>query len=193
MALLQEFKNEWNAQVHTDAQKAIAADFCHKVLLCAKMASVQMGMGHFSDAGAHGEKAEERFFSANHKPHRFYRASAGSTIERAVYKHLIQGFDADEVGKNVYRSSTGVIFALEFTKSIPNVFSSSFSNSRPDIRVSLGIGTDGNAYEILIDLTSEKQKAHILKKGDNWLAKKYVPYIAEILWTDDDIMHKLNQ
>jgi hypothetical protein len=37
---------------------------------------------------------------------------------------------------------------------------------------------------------SEKQKGHMLKKRDKWVAKGNVPHIAEVIWTDDDIMHK---
>ena len=85
--------------------------------------------------------------------------------------------------------STNVIFALEYTGSCTEL-PCKFSSSRPDIRLSLGKGPDGSYAEALFDLTSEAQKDHVLKKGDNWLSKVAVPYIAEIIWTNDDIMLK---
>jgi hypothetical protein len=42
----------------------------------------------------------------------------------------------------------------------------------------------------LFDLTSEGQVGHVLKKGDKWLSKANVAYVSEIVWTNDDIMHK---
>ena len=190
MAILVEFKNAWHDK-HTDAQKDRCAEFANAVLSCAKMAAVHMGGADFSSSGAHGLKAESRFFSDSPKAHRFYRASAGSTIERAVYQYLIAGFNGVEVQKNVYKSAlSDLVFAFEFTGSLDGYFPCSFKNSRPDIRVSLGKGSDGIVYEVLFDLTSEKQQGHILGKGDNWVAKANIPYIAEVLWTDHDIMHK---
>jgi hypothetical protein len=161
------------------------------------MASGHLGAGDFSSSGAHGVKAEERFYLD--RPHRFYRASVGSTIERAVYHYILWTIGALEPG--VMADRLGAIWsgqlpngvkikvAFEYTGQSDG-FPSSFSRSRPDIRLSLGAGTDGHDYEALYDLTSEAQKSHILSKGDSWLSKAYVPYVAEILWTNDDILLK---
>ncbi len=72
----------------------------------------------------------------------------------------------------------------------PTAFPAATANSRPDIRLSLGAGTSGTYYEAIFDLTSEKQKGHVLKKRDKWIAKTNVPFIAEIVWEDSDIMLK---
>jgi hypothetical protein len=91
--------------------------------------------------------------------------------------------------KTWFDSITVPAYALEYTDSTKEL-PCSFKKSRPDIRLSLGTGTDGKYYEALFDLTSEKQIGHVLDKGDNWLGKERVPFIAEVVWTDDDIMLK---
>jgi hypothetical protein len=201
MAVLAEYKNAWLGP-HTQDQKDLLAGFRNGVLQCAKMAAGHLGSADFDSAGKFGLKMEERFFQDTGKIHRFYRASVGSSIERTVYDYILKAYGALELGKvadaygavwkgegYIQQKVVPVIFALEFTGSCPG-FPCSFKNSRPDIRLSLGKGTDGVEYEALLDLTSEKQKGHVLKKRDKWIAKANVPYIAEVIWTDDDIMHK---
>jgi len=192
MALLSYFKNAWDSQIHKQTQIDLATTFGQAVFACAQNAAVQLGGAVFSASGRHGLNAEKRFWQDDARPHRFYRASVGSTIERAVYAKLIEGYSATELCKNVYQSSyaSEVVFALEFTGSLEDCFPCKFNRSRPDIRLSLGAGKNGQIYEAVFDLTSQRQEGHIRNKGDNWLAKVHIPYIAEVLWTDDDIMHR---
>lgn len=190
MALLAEFKNSWDMS-HTAVQQEICADFADYLLKAAQLAAVKLGTGQFGFAGAHGMKMETRFFATG--SHRFYRASVGYSIEKSVYEFLVAAYMAQAKENNIYTATSQrghpFAFAFEFTGTCDG-FPNSFKNSRPDIRVALGKGQDGNWYEALFDLTSEKQKGHVLKKRDKWVTKERVPYIAEILWTDDDIMLK---
>ena len=82
-----------------------------------------------------------------------------------------------------------VVFAIEYQPQYSPLLPAIFKKSRPDLRLSLGQGSDGKYYEALFDLTSEGQIGHILKKGDKWLSKDNVAYVSEIVWADNDIMH----
>lgn len=191
MAQFKMHKDSWPADT-TQSQKTMALEFLKLLLQCATTASKHYGLGDFSEGGAHGAKAEQRFYQTG--GHRFYRASIGSTIERTVYQYLEHVLCPTEVMDRVYRfdgwgNLDGSIYALEFTSSLTEL-PHKFGSSRPDIRLALGQGTTGKYYEAIYDLTSLKQTGHVLKKGDNWLAKGAVPLIAEIIWLDDDIMHQ---
>ena len=216
MALSNPIKNKFSAQ-NTAQQMAIAVGFELVLLKMAKVAANNLGELDVEGAGKFGVKLEERFLADSAKPHRFYRASAGSTVERQVYLQLLWATAAtDSSGQNIFDvvqsgrlpdkvagvysgqipmtigttiTNVSVTFALEFTGAVTEL-PSTFGSSRPDIRLSLGQGTDGKYYEAIYDLTSEAQKDHVLNKGDNWLTKTYVPYIAEIIWTNDDILLK---
>jgi hypothetical protein len=82
MALFEVHKNSWPAET-TQEQQDLCLGFGNLLLFFAKKAANEMGTGIFSNSGAHGLKAEQRFFLD--KPHRFYRASVGSTV-RAVQR-----------------------------------------------------------------------------------------------------------
>lgn len=58
------------------------------LLWSASRAGPQLGALDVESGGAHGMKMEERFLTDNPKPHRFFRASVGSTVERKVYTEL---------------------------------------------------------------------------------------------------------
>lgn len=191
MADYKVHKNDWPGDA-TSAQKTLAVEFLNLLLKCAATASLQLGQGNFDDSGAFGVKAEQRFLGTGNHP--FYRASLGSSVERAVYKYLEEVLCPDHGFDGLYRykqwgSIAGSAYALEFTQQCTEL-PHSFKSSRPDIRLSLGQSTLGKYYEAIYDLTSLKQTDHVLKKGDNWLAKDGVTYIAEVLWLDDDIMNK---
>ena len=216
MAVSNSVKNSFTQQ-NTANQAALAVAFEQVLLKLAKVAGNNLGQLDVEGAGKFGVKLDERFKVDSSKPHRFYRASAGSTIERLVYAQLLWATAAtDSSGKNIFDTTvsgqlpekvagvytgqlpinvgTGTVqlaltFALEYTSSATGL-PSTFSSSRPDIRLSLGQGSDGNYYEAIYDLTSEAQKDHVLKKGDSWLTKTRVPYISEIIWTNDDILLK---
>jgi hypothetical protein len=224
MAVANLIKSTWDPNCQ-QAQADLAVAFQEALLTLAQKAGIGLGTLDVEGAGKFGVKLEERFTSATPKSHRFYRASAGSTIERLVYTNLLWATDATNVhsdenmmddvesgklpGKvaGVYEGQLPlvinqtivhhkVLFALEYTGSYKDtkgrsLLPNSFSRSRPDIRLSLGPDKFGGYHEAIYDLTSEAQQDHVLKKGDNWLGKKYVPYISEIIWTNDDILLKL--
>jgi hypothetical protein len=190
MALLHEIKNAWPLTA-TQSQVGVLNSFSNLLLNAAKYAAVQLGIGKFEDAGKHGLKAEERFFADNPKPHRFFRASAGYTIEKGCYKALVDACQAKEIEPGTFQGTYfDFVFAFERTTALAGILPCSFKSSRPDIRLALGNDSAGSPLEAIFDLTSEAQKDHVLKKGDNWVAKAAVPYIAEVLWTNDDIMLK---
>lgn len=203
MALVNVVKNSWPATA-TQAQVTFCLNFQNYILWAAAKAGRQFGLADMGGSGAHGLKAEERFFQDNPKPHRFFRASTGSTIEKLTYQYLVEvvggnlaGYEEGKLGGTIWTGkidvegdSKDIAFALEYVSATPPAFPLSFKSSRPDIRLALGSDTAGHYLEAIFDLTSEAQKDHVLKKGDNWVAKAALPYIAEILWTNDDIMHK---
>lgn len=187
----------------TQAQINLIQAFESTLVWAAARAGTHLGGLKVEDAGKFGMKLEERFLADSPKPHRFYRASIGSTVERHVYEQLrslVTGATTlvaagDWAG--VYQGKIGtmtdivdIVFAIEYQPSHGNLLPSSFKRSRPDLRLSIGQGSDGAHYEALFDLTSEGQVGHILKKGDQWLSKPHVAYVSEIVWADGDIMHK---
>jgi hypothetical protein len=187
----------------TKEQQDLIFWFEAMIVATAARAGQQLGALDVESAGKFGLKLEERFLAGNPKPHRFFRASIGSTVERKVYGEL-RGFrtaatrviqSGDWAG--VYQGKIGtkddvitITFAIEYQESWSPLLPCSFKNSRPDIRLSIGVGSDGVNYEALFDLTSEGQVGHVLKKGDKWLSKANVAYVSEIVWTNDDIMQK---
>lgn len=186
----------------TSAQKELVMAFEGMLVGAAAKAAKELGALQIGDAGKHGEKMEERFFRDVDSPHRFYRASVGSTVERTVYKYIKTFFTSGKAlvasgeWAGVFQGSIGTAtdlvemqFAIEYTSSYGTTLPCSFKNSRPDLRLAMGAGTDGKAYEALFDLTSEGQVGHVLTKGDGWLHKTNVAYVSEIVWMDDDIMH----
>lgn len=187
----------------TQDQQALILAFEGMLVSAAARAGQHLGAMQVEDAGKFGLKLEERFLADNPKPHRFYRAAVGSTIERQVYQQLHHVFIGGEVvvskgdWAGVYKGRIGTatdivdaLFAIEYQPSHAPAFPASFKSSRPDLRLALGAGSDGVYYEALFDLTSEGQIGHILKKGDKWLTKTNVAYVSEIVWADTDIMHK---
>jgi len=185
----------------TVEQKQLIAAFEDMLIKAAADAGRRLGALTVESAGRFGVKLEERFMSSSSKSHRFYRASVGSSIERMVYTHLpkwVTSMDpqpSSEGWSGIYTGKIGtstdivpVTFAIEYTKSGGGL-PCTYNRSRPDIRLVLGKGTDSASYEALFDLTSEGQAGHILKKGDAWMKKANVAYIAEIIWMNDDIMH----
>jgi hypothetical protein len=188
----------------TSSQQSLALYFQEMLLWAASRAGTQLGALDVDSGGAHGMKMEERFLMDNPKPHRFFRASVGSTVERKVYTELknlvltdITPIVASGDWAGVYQANLAtqsdlvrITFAIEYPPACPPALPSVFRSSRPDIRLALGQGSDGTYYEALYDLTSEGQIGHVLTKGDNWVAKHSVAYIAEIVWMNDDIMQK---
>ncbi|HWA61841.1 MAG TPA: hypothetical protein VG939_10725 [Caulobacteraceae bacterium] len=187
----------------TQGQQALAIAFQEMIVGFAATAGQELGALNVETAGKFGLKLEERFTSDNPNPHRFYRASVGSTIERKVYEQLARFIRSSKAlvssgeWAGVYQGSMGtqtdlldIYYAIEYPAACDPFFPNVFKKSRPDIRLSLGKGSDGEVYEALYDLTSEKQVGHIHAKGDNWTTKKKVAYVAEIVWADDDILHK---
>ena len=196
MATFKLHKDSWDTNVLSQAQMTLAVEVLNNLVTCCGMAGAHIGTGNFGNAGAHGGVLDRRFYSP--KKERTFRAALGSGIERTVYTYLLDGYDMKEISEdqNVYRSAEGtgnVIIALEMPGPLDPLFPNDFTGhgkkgSRPDVRLALGQGTDGKYYEALFDLTSEVSVDHILKKAGNWLARANVPYIAEILWQNKDIM-----
>ncbi|HQT84665.1 MAG: hypothetical protein B7Z58_09220 [Acidiphilium sp. 37-64-53] len=191
------------ASVITEDQQRLALYFNDVLVGIAAGAGRQLGALNVEEAGKFGMKLEERFLGNNPKPHAFYRASVGSSVERIVYAYLLQKFPGVECltsggqTAGIYQARIGtadnivtIIFAIEYTGSSSPHLPSVFKKSRPDIRLSLGAGTDGKYYEALYDLTSVGGIGHILKKGDNWLFKHSVAFVSEIIWTNEDILHQ---
>jgi hypothetical protein len=185
----------------TLAQQGLVLAFESLLVGAAAQAAFEVGALDIADAGKHGQKMQERFFLDGQ--HRFYRASVGSTVERSVYKYLKTFFTSGEAlmsngeWAGVFQGSVGTVsdvldllFAVEYTDSYQTFLPCQFKRSRPDLRLALGPGSDNVNYEALFDLTSEGQVGHILKKGDQWLSKAHVAYVSEIVWVNDDIMHK---
>lgn len=190
-------------QAITKSQQELILWFEGMIVGLAARAGQHLGALDVESAGKFGLKLEERFLADNPKPHRFFRASIGSTVERKVYGELCGLWtgarrvipSGDWAG--VFQGDIGtkddiitITFAIEYQASHSPVLPCSFKNSRPDIRLSIGTGSDGVNYEALFDLTSEGQVGHVLKKGDKWLSKTNVAYVSEIVWTNDDIMQK---
>ena len=188
----------------TSAQQSLALYFQEMLLWAASRAGTQLGALDVQTGGAHGMKMEERFLMDNPKPHRFFRASVGSTVERKVYTELksliltdMTAIVASGDWAGVYQANIAtqsdvvrITFAIEYPPACPPALPSAFKTSRPDIRLALGQGSDGNYYEALYDLTSEGQIGHVLTKGDSWVTKNSVAYVAEIVWMNDDIMQR---
>jgi hypothetical protein len=188
----------------TSAQQTMALYFQEVLLWAASRAGTQLGTLNVTSAGAHGMKLEERFLADTAKFHRFYRASVGSTVERKVYTELktfvlsdVKAIVASGDWAGVYQANiatptdvASIVFGIEYAAACAPALPSSFKKSRPDIRLALGQGSDGKYYEALYDLTSEGQVGHILAKGDSWVTKHSVAYVAEIVWMNDDIMQK---
>ncbi len=190
-------------QAITKSQQELILWFEGMIVGLAARAGQHLGALDVESAGKFGLKLEERFLADNPKPHRFFRASIGSTVERKVYgelcglwtgaKRVIPSGDWAGVFQGDIGTKDDIItitFAIEYQASHSPVLPCSFKNSRPDIRLSIGTGSDGVNYEALFDLTSEGQVGHVLKKGDKWLSKTNVAYVSEIVWTNDDIMQK---
>ncbi len=201
MARAVAYTHTFGPNISSD-QQALALYFEQLLVTLTKNAAVQIGALKVGDAGAFGLKLEQRFMTDGPKFHSFYRASAGSSVERIVYKYLIETLGSRKISENngkvagFYQchmgTSTGtaeIHYALESTTTFADHFPSSFRRSRPDIRVALGAGTDGKYYEAIYDLTSVGGIGHILKKGDKWIEKKSVAFVSEIIWMDADIMH----
>lgn len=187
----------------TQGQKDLILEFESMLVHCAAVAGQHLGALDVSNSGKFGLKLEERFLNDSPKAHRFFRASIGSTVERQVYKALplfvtnakaiVESGDWAGVYQGDFATRLDVVsvhFAIEYQPAHPDVLPCSFKHSRPDIRLAIGNGSDGVAYEALFDLTSEGQVGHVLKKGDKWLHKANVAYVSEIVWVNDDIMHK---
>lgn len=187
----------------TQAQQALILWFEGMIVGLAARAGHHLGALDVESAGKFGLKLEERFLADNPKPHRFFRASIGSTVERKVYDELCGLWTGAKrvvdggAWAGVYQGEIGtkddivtIVFAIEYQPSHAPALPCSFKTSRPDIRLSIGTGSDGVNYEALFDLTSEGQVGHVLKKGDRWLSKPNVAYVSEIVWTNDDIMHR---
>lgn len=186
----------------TGDQQSLALYFQEMLLWAASRAATQLGALDVNTGGAHGIKMEERFLADNPRPHRFFRASVGSTVERKVYTEL-QNLALTEVHRvvpsgdwaGVYQANLAtqadilpITYAIEYPPAYAPALPSIFKKSRPDVRLALGQGSDGKYYEALYDLTSEGQIGHVLTKGDNWVTKNSVAYVAEIVWMNNDIM-----
>jgi hypothetical protein len=188
----------------TGEQKSLALFFEGVLLWAASRAGSQLGALDVETAGAHGMKMEQRFLADSPVFHRFYRASVGSTVERKVYTELknfvltdVKAIVTSGDWAGVYQANIAtqsdvvpITFAIEYPPACPPALPSVFKKSRPDIRLALGQGTDGSYYEALYDLTSEGQIGHVLTKGDSWVTKHSVAYVAEIVWMNVDIMQK---
>lgn len=190
----------FSANITANQQELVVA-FENMLVGAAARASREIGALAIANAGAHGAKLQERFAMVG--DHRFYRASLGSSVERIIYKYLqdffVRGEPLVAAGgwAGVYKAKMGtatdlvdIVFAVEYTSSHTPYLPCSFKKSRPDLRLALGPDKLGKPQEALFDLTSEGQIGHILKKGDAWLNKSGVAYVSEIVWVNDDIMHK---
>jgi hypothetical protein len=140
------------------------------------------------DRGKFGLKLEEWFLSQNPKPHAFLRTLIGSMVEREASIAICgrstgaKRVVSSEARAGVYRGEIGSknnIFALpsalEQEGGHSPMLPGSFRNSRSNIRLSIGPGSDRVNYDMLFDVTSEGRSASCCRRATRGRATQTSP------------------